>query len=1502
MKNTRLTRLLCITSFLLSLSSLSFDANAQNNGLEIGGTLDGWELYTGKYVPEQDSEDEDSYTYVYEWDPVTEAEARQSARILLSSNLGATDPIIACSGFYVNPDNETVIQIGKNTGKAEAVNDRNALYAYAERIKYKFTVTEESTLFTYKYACVLHVPTGDNHTSYQMPAFNVSVLLESPSGQKYTLPCEEFSGNASFNNSLIRNPSDCRESKVETGQYAKDYVYQPWTTVSYDLTSYIGYTVSIEIISHDCLVTNKYDTGKLGGGSHKAYGYFWGKTEPLKLTPKNCGNDDAVLTAPTGFVNYKWYRCDEPGTPFSSTTNTVTIPVDEIVDGAHYCCEMIGSNEACTRIQTDTVLSTIDLVADFAYENDCDMKVNFTSKCIVARDEIKKYKWDFGDGFSSAEENPTHEYQKDGAYTVSLTIVSGNGCSTSISKPVTVRPLPQLSIDGEQNVCQGDMIALSCLSSQVGNAFFWLNQAGDTISHDISMTERAKVSQTYSVYIIDQYSCAYSKNVDVAVSISPSVFIKGDSSVCLNTPAKLWVWGDADKYVWSTAYEGDTLHFTPQQSAEYCVTGTYTKTGCKTQKCVKLKVNELPEVSVEGPEAICAGQMAVLKAKGAEEYLWQDIYYGDSLTVGPTVTTTYSLLGTDTNGCANMVQYRLVVNTTPNLVLHGNRDVCDGEQLSLWVEGAQSYVWDDGTERSVVSRVPTLSTTSYWVEGVTNNCKARLNIPIVVNPVPSVIIQGKEEICAGETVSLFAQGGSRYEWNTGEVINSIDKTLTSSQTFYVKGYSDKNCVSSASYRVNVRPLPEFAIEAPSMVCEGSSVLLSASSEDGKCTFQWDSGFLGSTYETFVEDTTQVVVMATDTTFGCSSKKKHTIYTLPYPTVKVDGKTTICSGTVLNISASGASSYKWSDGTTSSTLVSQPGGSVNLWVEGTTNGCTTKLEVPVTVLAAPYVWVDGSTSICFGDTLYLTARGADSYMWNATVKGEDFRSKPSVSSTVSVIGTNSDGCTTKLIVPFTVRSKPSVGIVGHETVCVGGNVTLTATGSNLAQFVWNTGESDQTVTVAVPSDQTFEVTAWDAYGCSNSATHDVSTIEPPVISFTGDTSVCEGGSISLYATGATNFTWKQDQAIIGQGDRLSFVPQRSSVVTLSGSSSNCASNLDIYLKVNPIPNVAIVSPSGVCRNQDISLTAVGADHYVWSTGDTTATITQPLQVTTSFIVTGTMNNGCVGKNSKRIEVYPDLNVSLEEVSKSGCPGSPSTIVLSAEGALVYTYSSDPYNATITGSTSYDLESLVSEPTDVYVIGTDINGCLGYDTIHVEPKSNDGMGIQVLPAIVEQSDPTVHFNGVKPQNAEWRWRPGDGSDALEGMYVSHTYDADAVSTEDSFKVVVRAKDEEGCVYETNSYVYVWRDFWAPTAFSPNGDGLNDLFRFQGGEFIEHFQFIIYDRTGKIVFKGESLKDEWEGTYENGEPCPQGVYGWSATYSSNYKGIDKEGDKKGLVTIIR
>jgi gliding motility-associated-like protein len=116
-----------------------------------------------------------------------------------------------------------------------------------------------------------------------------------------------------------------------------------------------------------------------------------------------------------------------------------------------------------------------------------------------------------------------------------------------------------------------------------------------------------------------------------------------------------------------------------------------------------------------------------------------------------------------------------------------------------------------------------------------------------------------------------------------------------------------------------------------------------------------------------------------------------------------------------------------------------------------------------------------------------------------------------------------------------------------------------------------------------------------------------------------------------------------------------------------------------------------------------------------------------------------------------------------------------------------------------------------------------------------------------------------------------------------------------------VEVTAIDEHGCRYHGETEIKIWKDIKAPTGFTPNNDGLNDVFQFYGLDNIETFDFYIYNRLGEVVFEGTSVDDTWDGTYQ-GQPCPWGVYGWVAHYTANVEGELREDTIKGHVSIVK
>lgn len=1291
-------RLILIVLLFNVVDLFSQDTNIDTPNLSFEeGDLTGWEQYTGGFFLDVT---DSSYKYS-DWTLV-----RNTPRIqVIRYDANRTqDPVIACWDLTTNPDRIRTVRVG-STGDTEGTNTRRAA---AERLVYKFTVTENTTLLTYRFAAVLHCPDlvaqgsqRSEHSGEQLPSFIINVELEDPqTGMKSKPLCGDITINgdsrSSFNLQLVNDKPNrnCPNSRAAQGTLTQ-YAYVPWTYGNFDLSKHIGKELTITIISHDCLRYNSMN-GTVGPGTHRAYGYFWAETRKLALKVKNCGLEDAEIVAPEGFDNYEWFRSDNVAVEVDpQQPSRAIIRQDQIKNGVLYSCKLSSGTNSCSDITLSTELQEVGVDIDFDYENDCAGLVYFTNKTKSEGDSIVKYTWDFGDGNASDQPNPDAHFMKPGNYDVTVTVNTEMGCSKAKTKNITVRYFPSLSISALDSVCYGESITLSALNTSVGSKFKWnTGQTTQTIRVD-----SLKTSQLFVVDVDDEYYCSYKDSIWINVKPTAEFDIIGDKEVCLN----------------------DTV----------------------------------------------------------------------TLTARPTSTNS------------------------------------NEEML---------FIWNTNDSTAQIKTRPLYDGMVYSVVGrYKNGCPLLKSVSVKVNPIPTVTLTGTREVCHGEEAIIEAQSTDdvRYEWNDN--------------------YDQPN-----------------RQERP-------------------------------------DSTTIYTVRAIDNQTQCVSlPKRHTVKVKPMPVINLVGDSVLCEGMTTKLFASGVSSstIRWYDGTTgSNTITRKPTQDTTYWVDGESNGCPAHAEISVKVWPTPSISVSGITSVCPGDSTTLTVSGADHYKWGNGEVGESIVIHPTTSTTYMIYGYSDKDCFTSTTVPITVNPRPLLYTEGEHQACLGSSVNIVATDANLSDkandFSWDNGSTGTTITPQINEASTFTVTATNKFGCSSTAVHEVGLTTPPDLSYQGKTVVCLGENITLQGVGALIYTWDDGVKTV-TGPSLNIKPTGNMTIHLTGSNvSNCPSSMDIPIEVIDSPVLELTGDTAVCLGTPFTITASGADTYKWNTGDETSSITYNLRSSGEYTVYGTNEEGCTSIAKWFVKVRPALNVTIAKGNQNGCQDRPDTVSLYAKGADTYQWTSEPENVSVSLSedSSY-LVAIISESTHFKVEGTDIYGCKGYAERDIELLPRQDLRFAVYPTFIEEGSSNVRFSGISPLESKWYWEPGDGGKVFEGNSTSHFYNPNAA---DSFVVNVRAVDKFGCVYFGKQSVFTWLDFWAPEGFTPNNDDLNDNFKFYGGEYMDKFTYIIYNRLGEIVFEGKSIHDEWDGTF-NGEPCPWGVYGWYCKYKSNYMGISKEGDRRGFVSLIR
>ena len=378
---------------------------------------------------------------------------------------------------------------------------------------------------------------------------------------------------------------------------------------------------------------------------------------------------------------------------------------------------------------------------------------------------------------------------------------------------------------------------------------------------------------------------------------------------------------------------------------------------------------------------------------------------------------------------------------------------------------------------------------------------------------------------------------------------------------------------------------------------------------------------------------------------------------------------------------------------------------------------------------------------------------------------------------------------------------------------------------------------------------------------------------------GPTALCPGQSVTLTASGADTYVW-------GPGGETTTsiavnTPGNYSVVGTNACGSGIA-QIDVTLANGPTVSITPDGPTALCPGQSVTLTASGADSYVWSPGgETTASIT--IAQIGNYSVVGT--NAC-GSGSAQIEIT-QASGPMVTITPDGptalCPGQ--SVTLTANGADSYVWSTQASTPSIT----------VSQAGTYSVIGS--NSC-GSGTAQIDITVLEVSAAFTASPSTGDAPLVVSFtNASTPANGSMLWQFGDGdtSTAFEPL---HTYDADGVYT------VILTVTVQGCVATATGTVTVGTVAAVPSAvevpnvFTPNNDGVNDQFQLTATG-IDRIEVTIFNRYGEEVARLQRARQVWDGRTFAGEPCSDGTY-FYIVEATGYDGVRHS--LKGALTLLR
>lgn len=981
--------------------------------------------------------------------------------------------------------------------------------------------------------------------------------------------------------------------------------------------------------------------------------------------------------------------------------------------------------------------------------------------------------------------NPTSTPSSTIVYTVSGT--SAAGCvATPVTTTVTVNPLPTITAAavGGTTICEGDSITLT---GSGGVSYVWSPVTGVNNPNNASVTVSPTQTTIYTVTGIDVNGCQNTAQITVNVTPLPNVSILPPQPICAGASISLQAFG-ATGYSWTpsaTLSSGSIANptATPSTTTTYVVTGT--AQGCSDTAQVMVLVNPVPNVTVGSAASICPGASVTLSASGAASYGWSPAASlssptGASVTATPATTTTYTVTGTDANGCTDTGNVTITVFPAANISAGPDAGVCNGQAASLLASGGVSYVWSPATDLSCTTcanpqATPTSSTT-YTLTGTdANGCVGSDQVVVNIGQLPTIYAGIDTALCAGSSVNLGATGGATYVWTPSAGLSAttgatVTASPTATTTYVVTGTNAQGCSNNDTVVVTVRNLPAVTVSAPTSICPGLSTTLGAS---GAVSYAWNpaatlSSATGATVIATPVATTTYTVTGTDAV-GCANTAQVLVTVFPAASISAGPDAGVCNGQAASLQASGGVSYAWSPATdlsctTCANPQATPTTSTTYTVTGTdANGCVGSDQVVVNIGQLPTISAGADTAFCAGSSVNLTATGGATYVWtpstglnNATIANPT--ASGTATTTYVVTGTNAQGCSSSDTVVVIVKALPIVDAGTAAAICPGFSTNLSASGA--VSYAWSPAATLSNATIANPtatptSTTTYTVTGTGANGCTATDAVTVTVYPAAVVGAGADQAVCAGQSATLTGTGAATYSWSPATGLSNAAiSNPVATPTVTTTYTLTGTTVNgCVGTDDVTVTVNALPTVSAGADTAVCAGLFASLQATGATTYSWSpaTGLNNASIANPTAspaATTTYTVTGTSATGCVGTDQVTVTVrsLPAVNAGAD---KAYCAGG--SAILSASGASTYAWG-PAAGLSCTGCMNPTANPTTT--TTYTLTGTDGFGCVNTDvvTVTVNPLPNVNASADI--AICERTSTTLTASGA----SSYIWTPG------------------------------------------------------------------------------------------------------------------------------------------------
>jgi gliding motility-associated-like protein len=532
-----------------------------------------------------------------------------------------------------------------------------------------------------------------------------------------------------------------------------------------------------------------------------------------------------------------------------------------------------------------------------------------------------------------------------------------------------------------------------------------------------------------------------------------------------------------------------------------------------------------------------------------------------------------------------------------------------------------------------------------------------------------------------------------------------------------------------------------------------------------------------------------------------------------------------------------------------------------------------------------------TSICDKDNLLLKADNGISYLWNDGSANSSLMVQSPGTYYVEV--KNQYGCNAYDTIQIQNYISPVVSLGNDLSLCDNTIVILDA--GLFESYLW----SDNSVTQSIQPSTTgvYSVEVKDKNGCKASDTVMVSVFAVPVIDLGNDTSFCSGNNLVITAPASYDkYEWTNGST----NDSIQVSTSGTYSLTVTDS-NECQSKDSVFAEEIPTPLVSFIV-NNVCEGNPIAFqNNSSSGSYLWKLGDgntlndsnPTYTYTQAGNYNVVLLVE---SNGCVDSLQTNLMVYAKPLPGFKADVVSGCMPLEVQFTDTTLNSKQYKWEFGDGKISIKSDPLHTYKDSGNYSVNLTVVSTE--GCSAKITVadmidvYPLPKAN----FELDKSELNITQPDLSCKNTSSGAITFYWYFSDGTVVIDNNPL-HTFNDTGL-----YMIKQVVESQYGCLDSMEKSIKVIRDYnlFIPNTFTPNNDGLNDVFLPQGvGLRLYEYSLKVYTRWGDVLFVSNNPKEGWDGTINN-KPVQDGNYLWQINISDKKNELVK--NFSGLVSLIK